>query len=75
MRITTIKNPLLPINFGFNLFNDIGRVWLDGENSGKLHHGYGAGLWFAPINATVMAIEVARTEEETGFYLRLGYLF
>ena len=75
MRITTIKNPLLPINFGFNLFNDIGRVWLDGENSDKLHHGYGAGLWFAPINATVMAIEVARTEEETGFYLRLGYLF
>ena len=75
MRIATLKNPLLPVNFGFNLFNDVGRVWLDGEDSNKLHHGYGGGLWFAPINATVMAIEVAKTEEETGFYLRLGYLF
>ena len=75
MRITTIRNPLLPVNFGFNLFNDIGRVWLDGENSDKVHHGYGGGLWFAPVNATVIAFEVAKTEEETGFYLRLGYLF
>ena len=75
MRIATIKNPLLPVNIGFNLFNDIGRVWSEGEDSNKLHHGYGGGLWFAPINATVLAFEVAKTEEETGFYLRLGYLF
>ncbi len=75
MKITTIKNPIVPITFGFNVFNDIGRVWLDGEDSDKWHNGFGGGLWFAPVNAAVLAVDVARSKEETGFYLRLGYLF
>ncbi len=74
-KITTIKNPILPITMGVNLFNDVGRLWVRNESSGTVHHGYGAGLWFAPLNAAVLAFDVGHSREGTGFYVRLGFLF
>jgi hypothetical protein len=50
--------------FGVQIFNDVGRVFLDGEKSGKWHDGYGAGIWIAPIKRFVVTASLAHSEEE-----------
>ena len=40
---------LAPVSYGLIAFNDVGRVWTDGETSDTWHHGYGAGVLFSPL--------------------------
>ncbi|HHN48226.1 MAG TPA: hypothetical protein ENN08_04745, partial [Bacteroidales bacterium] len=40
-KISKIKTYMARGSFGLLAFNDLGRVWLDGEHSSKWHHGYG----------------------------------
>ena len=75
MKLFTIRNPVAPVVVGWHAFHDVGRVWFDGEDSGDWHNGYGGGLWFAPLNATVLSVDLAKSKEETLFALRLGFLF
>ena len=56
-------------------FHDYGRVWLEGEDSHRWHRGIGGGLWLAPFNLAVISTEIGVSEEETLFYVRLGFLF
>jgi hypothetical protein len=67
---------VLPGTWGLLGTADAGRVWLAGESLDKWHHGFGGGLWFAPLapNNTVSAV-VARSEGRTGFYARAGFAF
>ena len=67
---------VLPGSWGLLGVADAGRVWLAGESSDTWHHGFGGGLWFAPLarNNTVSAV-VARSEGRTGFYFRGGFMF
>lgn len=67
---------VLPGRWGLLGGADAGRVWLAGESSDTWHHGFGGGLWFAPLarNNTVSAV-VARSEGRTGFYFRGGFMF
>ena len=50
--------------FGIQVFNDVGRVFMDDEKSGKWHDGYGAGIWIAPIKRFVVTASLAHSEEE-----------
>lgn len=75
-RLFNFRNKVVPISIGLTVFNDIGRVWQEGENSDKWHYGYGAGLWFAPLNALVLSIDFAASEEEDLIgYFKLGFRF
>ena len=65
----------IPSTMGLNGFYDAGRVWVDGESSDKIHRSFGGGVWFAPLNATVLSFEIGSSPEETRFYFRLGFLF
>ena len=67
---------VLPGRWGLLGTGDAGRVWFAGETSSTWHHGFGGGLWFAPLAAgnTVSAV-VARSEGQTGFYLHAGFMF
>jgi outer membrane protein assembly factor BamA len=67
---------VLPGSWGLLGVADAGRVWLAGESSDIWHHGFGGGLWLAPLarNNTVSAV-VARSEGRTGFYLQGGFMF
>ena len=67
---------VLPGSWGLLGLADAGRVWLAGESSDTWHHGFGGGLWFAPLarSNTVSAV-VARSEGRTGFYFRGGFMF
>ena len=62
---------------GVLAFNDIGRVWLEGENSNQWHHGYGGGIWASPFNIAVLSATYERSKDELSglFSLRFKYLF
>lgn len=67
---------LVPIDFGVMGFGDVGRVWEDGESSRKWHPGGGGGVWLAPLARTnAISVSVAGSEEETLFYMRMGFFF
>lgn len=55
--------------------HDVGRVWQNGENSNKLHQGYGGGIWLTPARATVLSTTLTTSEDDTVFFIRFGFLF
>ena len=63
--------------FGLIGFNDVARVWLGGENSDVLHHGYGGGLWMSPFRLAVLTAtyDVSKDEPAGLFSFRFKYLF
>jgi hypothetical protein len=56
-------------------FIDHGRVWVDGEQSQKLHRGYGGGMWIAPFNKWVITGTLGISEEDMLFNLGTGFSF
>ncbi len=63
--------------FGVIGFNDVGRVWLEGENSNRWHHGYGGGIWISPFSVSVISATFERSKDELNglFSLKFKYLF
>jgi len=58
-------------------FNDVGRVWLEGEHSSIWHHGYGGGIWIAPFSISVISATLERSKDEMAglFSLKFKFLF
>ncbi|MEQ8478445.1 metallophosphoesterase [Fulvivirga sp.] len=75
LKLLSFRSYLFPATAGIIGFHDVGRVWVEGEDSDKWHRGVGGGLWLAPFNLAVISTEVGVSEEETLFYIRLGFLF
>jgi len=75
MKLFDIKTYLFPATVGILGFHDVGRVWLENEESDQWHQGVGGGIWFTPFNMAALSAEVGASEEETLFYVRLGFLF
>lgn len=76
IKLSDFNTYLFPGALGLQLFNDIGRVWVDGENSNKWHDGYGFGIWVAPIQRFVITASVARSQEEKILpYVTFGFQF
>ena len=67
---------IVPGEIGIFGLGDLGRVYLEGETSTKLHHGLGGGLFFAtPNRNNSFSLALARSEGRTGFYLKAGLAF
>ncbi|MFC5408171.1 BamA/TamA family outer membrane protein [Larkinella bovis] len=75
LNVATIRTYLFPAYLGLLAFNDVGRVWLKGENARNWHHGYGGGVWFAPYKQAVISFLYAMSEEEKLPMVRVGFLF
>ena len=75
LKLATVRSRLFPLSFGVNAFHDVGRVWVDGDDSDNWHNGYGGGIWIAPLNSAVLSLELSESEEELLFNFRLGFLF
>ncbi len=75
MRLLTIRTYLFPAYAGIVAFNDVGRVWLNGEKSQTWHHGYGGGIWLAPYNTAVISLIYAISREDRIPMLRVGFFF
>ncbi|MEM6360165.1 MAG: BamA/TamA family outer membrane protein [Bacteroidota bacterium] len=75
LKLFSVRTYLFPASVGIMGFHDVGRVWVDGEDSDTWHRGAGGGLWFAPFNAAVISAEIGASDEDTLFYFRFGFLF
>ena len=63
-RMGDINAVLFPATIGMLAFHDVGRVWAEGEKSNVWHHGYGGGLWLAPLNKIVITGVLSYSNEE-----------
>jgi hypothetical protein len=68
--------PLLPARIGLVGFTDVGRVWLENEDSDTWHTSFGGGLLLQPVSVPVTLHAIAADSKEgTRFYFGLGYPF
>jgi hypothetical protein len=66
----------LPGEVGVFTLGDVGRVYLDGEQSKIWHGAYGGGVWISFLErAFCLSIAVARSDERTGIYMNAGFGF
>jgi len=66
------KSYVLPGQVGLVAFNDIGRVWLRGENSHRWHDAYGGGFYYVPYNMVLVSATVGFSSEERLVNFTLG---
>jgi hypothetical protein len=67
---------LVPGELGVFGLADVGRVWLEGEESDEWHPAFGGGLWFSFLErANTLTVAVARSRERTGLYVRTSFAF
>ncbi|HET6722914.1 MAG TPA: metallophosphoesterase [Chitinophagaceae bacterium] len=71
-RLFTLKSYLIPGPIGLTGFYDIGRVWLDGEESKRWHTAYGGGFYFIPYNKFMIAAFVGFSKNEKLFNFTFG---
>src|SRR5205814_676925 len=63
-------------SFGFLVFNDVGRVWADNEQSTQWHDGYGWGIWISPLKRFLIAATLMYSKEEKNLaLLNFGFQF
>jgi hypothetical protein len=61
---------------GLLVFNDVGRVWADNEQSTQWHDGYGWGLWISPLKRFLLAATLMYSKEEKNLALvSFGFQF
>lgn len=74
-RLSKLKSYLLSGSYGLFAFNDIGRVFYEGENSRRWHQGYGGGIWLSPFNLATLTASYAASSDDAMVQLGLNYLF
>lgn len=63
------EHNVIPFRLGLKGFFDAGRIQQDGEDSRKVHLGYGWGFYFIPFTEEVaLNVSFGYSEEETSFF-------
>lgn len=75
VKLFTSTSYIIPGDVGIIAFNDVGRVWVKGEDSKKWHDSYGGGLYFTPFNYVLISAGVGFSKEEQLFNFSLGTKF
>ena len=76
VKLFQFNSYFIPSSVGIYGGGDLGRVFLDGEDSDKWHASYGGGLWIAPFDAAVLKVGYFTTSEEGGrLILGMGFDF
>ena len=75
LKLFSFTTYIFPGQFGLLAFQDVGRVWIDGENSDTWHVGRGVGAYVSPLNALAISFEKNFTDEEDLFVVRFGFFF
>lgn len=75
LKLFQFKSYLFPASVGLLAYNDVGRVWQEGEKSGVWHDGYGGGLFLMPVNMFIVTATVGKSKEGTLPYITLGFRF
>ncbi|QHL88571.1 hypothetical protein GU926_14475 [Nibribacter ruber] len=66
---------LFPGKFGLMGLVDHGRVWQDGEDSNKIHRGFGGGVWIDVLKQAVVNATYSVGEEDKLVNVNFGFLF
>lgn len=66
---------LFPGELGILGLADVGRVFLDGEESDRWHAGFGGGLWGSWLRDYTLSVSVARGADDTFWYVTVGLPF
>jgi len=69
------KSYIVPGTVGLIAFNDLGRVWVSGEISHKLHDSFGGGLYYSPYNFATVSATVAFSGEGNLYNFSIGTKF
>ena len=71
----TVKTSFLPFQPGIYVGYDLGRVWMDSQNSDKWHDSYGGGIWINSADAIQGNISLFAGEEGARFQFGIGLKF
>lgn len=67
---------IVPTDVGAFGLADVGRVFLEGEDSDAWHTSWGGGIWLAPLRrSSVLQISLARSGSRTALYAGVGFAF
>ena len=62
--------------WGVFAFGDMGRVWVDGEDSSEWHPAGGGGLSVSTLERSIAGtLSIAKSEERTTFFFLSGFSF
>ncbi|CAN5353283.1 metallophosphoesterase [soil metagenome] len=75
LKLFSFKTYIFPGYLGLLAFNDVGRVWLEGEDSQKWHWGYGGGIWVSPFTKFVVSFMYSFSEEDDLPLIKFGFFF
>lgn len=75
LKIASFRSYIFPGQFGLLAFHDVGRVWIDGENSDEWHAGKGFGIWISPLNTLVLNLNYAFGEDENLPAFSMNFFF
>jgi hypothetical protein len=75
LALANLKGYVVRGKLGVFGFFDDGRVWVENDNSQKLHYGYGGGVLFAPHNLKVFTLYYGRSPEADLVTLRANFFF
>jgi hypothetical protein len=75
VRIFSFRTYLFPAYVGIMGFHDVGRIWVNGEDSNTWHNSAGGGIWLAPFNRAVISLMYGISKEDRLPLLRVGFLF
>ena len=65
---------LFPGTLGAHAVVDVGRVFVDDEDSSRYHSGYGGGLWVSLVRSDlVFGVTAVHSVEGTRAYLSIGF--
>jgi hemolysin activation/secretion protein len=74
-RLADFQTYLFPGSLGLLFFNDVGRVWLHGEDSKQWHDGYGGGFWISPLKKFVLSASYAEGTDGGVMLIKLGFQY
>jgi hypothetical protein len=75
IKLSEFQTYLFPGSFGLLFFNDVGRVWQQGEQSSQWHEGYGGGFWISPLKKFVLSASYAKGTDGGLALIRLGFQY
>ncbi|MEJ0102533.1 MAG: hypothetical protein WDO19_08265 [Bacteroidota bacterium] len=53
----------------------MGKVWVKNDPSSGWHHGFGGGIWIAPMKKIVISASVANSKEGTLPLISFGWMY
>jgi hemolysin activation/secretion protein len=75
LKLANFNTYFFPVSFGLLAFNDVGRVWQQGEHSDQWHDGYGGGFWISPLQKVVFSASYGTGTDGGVFLFKLGFQY